>query len=248
MDAEARDLLRGLRSGRRLSQWDLAEQLGISQRHLSYVETGRSRPSRALLIRWLHALGSSLELTNDLLVAAGHAPAHRRTALADLGPADVALRRVLAAHEPYPAFVLDPEWNVVLANDGARHLADLLEAPALAANLLSVWCDPDGMRTRLENFDEVAPLVLAKLRADAVTVPSLAPSVTALSALIGVGPRSPALGPTVTTRFRSAAGPLTFLSILSTFGWPTDITAASLRIEQLFPADEATERALHTPP
>lgn len=252
------DVLRQARARRRLSQWDLSLELGISQRHLSFVEVGRSRPSRDLLLRWLDALDVPLVVRNEALLAAGHAPAYDDSPLdtEPLGEARRAVATLLRAHEPWPALVLDTAWDVVAANAGAAWLLDVAGCPvdlpgpdarggAPAVNLLDLAAGALG--AAVVNLPEVARSLLPQLRAEAVTEPALRPRLERLSAL---APRDEApvrFPPTLVTRYATAVGELAFLSMFTTFGTPHSITLRSLRVELMFPADEATRAARGVP-
>jgi len=254
------DTLRRARRGRRISQLELALDLGVSQRHVSFVESGRSRPSRELLISWLQVLEAPLALSNEALLAAGYAPAYSERHLGDpwLAEADQALEQLLRAHEPAPALVLDAEWNLVRLNGGARWLATTL-MPAAAdllgrgpVNMLDLLTHPEGLSRHVSNLGDVGPRFLAMLRREVAAHPSLLPRVEAYEADLrarlgnttasGSWPRPQA--PVLTTRFHSPFGELGFFSMFTTFGTPSDITLASLRVEHMFPADEATRAVL----
>lgn len=250
--------LQQVRAARRLSQLELALRLGVSQRHVSFVERGRARPSRGLLAAWLEALDAPLPVRNDAMLQAGYAPLYAARPLADpaLATANRALEQLLSAHDPQPAMVLNAEWRIVRMNRGARWLA-LQLAPWLATapptdDLLALLAHPDGFLRRLRNPHEAVPPLLAMLRHDVTNTPALAPRVTAveqaaaerLGQPVPPGRGGPPTAPTVTVRYATAAGELAFFSMFTTFGTPLDITLASLRVEHLFAADEATRRAL----
>lgn len=249
-------LLRDARKRRRISQWDLSLELDISQRHLSFVELGRSRPSRALLLRWLDSLDVPLLVRNEALTLAGHAPAYDESPLAApaLDDARRAVAHLLRAHEPWPALLLTPTWNVVAANAGTAWLLDAvgsdaavpgpdpLEGSAEPVNLLDLALGDLG--AAIINLREVAASLLDQLRHEAVTEPSLRPRVEQVEQL--VPPDSPPVRfpPMLVTRYASRHGDLAFLSMFTTFGTPHSVTLASLRLELLFPADDATRAAL----
>src|SRR3954453_8918524 len=141
------DLLRDWRRRRRLSQLDLAVEAEVSARHLSFVETGRSKPSRELLLHLAEHLEVPLRERNDLLLAAGYAPAYRQRPLDDeaMGPVRDALDKILAGHEPYPAVIVDRRWDLVSANEAALTILTDGVAPALLAapaNALRVTLHP----------------------------------------------------------------------------------------------------------
>jgi transcriptional regulator with XRE-family HTH domain len=251
-----RDTLQTARKAKRLSQLELALRIGVSQRHVSFVESGRAQPSRELLLAWLHELQAPLALRNVVLQQAGFAPVYRGSELDDavLAPVREALGRLLAAHDPMPAMVMDAAWNVLHMNRGARWMAVTLMPwmaqlpPDQPINLLDAMLHPEGMARNMINLEEVAPAMLAHLRDDASVVPELLPRVELLAAQIqqrfGKKPLSPwprQMAPVLTTRFATGYGELAFFSMFSTFGTPQDITLASLRVEHVFAADEVTK-------
>ena len=254
-----RNTLQNARKSRRISQLELALRLGVSQRHVSFVESGRSLPSRELLLSWLNELQAPLALRNVALLQAGYAPVYRATTLSDdsLTPAREALSRLLAAHDPMPAMVMDAAWNVLQMNRGAQWLAHTLMPWAAQIpqdqpfNMLDAMLHPEGMTHKMINIEEVAPVMLAHLRDDAALVPALLPRVELLTVQLQqrigkhLAPHpsklvARAMPPVLTTRFSTEHGDLAFFSMFTTFGTPQDITLASLRVEHLFAADEAT--------
>lgn len=254
------EALQRVRKARRVSQLELALQLGISQRHVSFVENGRSRPSRELLIAWLRALDAPLVLSNEALLTAGYAPAYTMGQLDDpwLADAGQALDQLLKAHEPAPALILDAEWNLLRMNSGTIWLATTLMPSAAAmlgqgpVNLLDLLTHPEGLARHISNLDDVGPRFLAVLRREASANPSLQPRVAAYEAYLvsRLGSATPSgswshpQAPVLTTRFDSQHGELAFFSMFSTFGTPNDITLASLRVEHMFAADDATRSVL----
>lgn len=254
-----RNTLQAARKSKRLSQLELALRMGVSQRHVSFVESGRARPSRELLLAWLHELQAPLALRNVALQQAGFAPVYRGSELGDavLAPVREALGRLLSAQDPMPAMVMDAAWNVLQMNRGAQWLATTLMPwmaqlpPGQPINMLDAMLHPEGMTRHMVNLEEVAPALLAHLRDDASVVPELQPRVEQLAAQIqqrlGKKPLAPwprQMAPVLTTRFATAHGELAFFSMFSTFGTPQDITLASLRVEHVFAADEATRRVV----
>jgi transcriptional regulator with XRE-family HTH domain len=254
------DILQGARRARRISQLELALQLGVSQRHVSFVESGRSRPSRELLHAWLLALDSPLALSNEALLSAGYAPVYSHGRLDDpsLAEADQALAQLLNAHEPAPALVLDAEWNLVRMNRGAVWLATTLlpwaadmigQAPI---NMIDMMTHPQGLGQCVTNLDDVGPRLLAMLRQEVSAHRALAPRIQAYEAFLvsrlGAKGMAAALlrpkAPVLTTRLTSPFGELAFFSMFTTFGTPNDITLSSLRVEHMFPADDATRAVL----
>ena len=247
-------LLRDWRRRRRLSQLDLALEAGVSARHLSFVETGRSKPSRQMVLHLAEQLDVPLRERNALLLAAGYAPSYAERALDDpeLAPVREALDLVLAGHEPYPAAVVDRRWNLLAGNRGIALLTDgvapwLLEPPV---NVLRVSLHPDGMAPRIANLAEWRGHLLDRLGREAVLTGD--PEVAALfDELAGLPSRPPAQdardfgGIAVPLRLRTPGGAeLSFLSTVSTFGTAIDITVAELSIESFFPADAATAAAV----
>jgi len=208
------EILRSARANRRVSQLELAMTLGVSQRHVSFVESGRARPSRELLLAWLRELETPLEQCNAALLAAGYAPAYGSADLseASLLPASAALRLLVAAHDPWPAFVLDAHWNLIDLNVGARRLASLLTVgpttiPPIRAdrseradraeradrperadrapfNMLDALAAPGGFSSRIANLNEVGPPLLARLRREARAIPGLAARTRLVEAMV----------------------------------------------------------------
>lgn len=247
------------RKSRRLSQLELALRMGVSQRHVSFVESGRAQPSRELLLTWLNELQAPLAVRNVALQQAGFAPVYLGSELGDavLAPVREALGRLLTAHDPMPAMVMDAAWNVLHMNRGAQWMAVTLMPwiaqlpPGQPINLLDAMLHPEGMTRHMTNLEEVGPAILAHLRDDASVVPELLPRVEQLAAQmqqrLGKKPLTPwprQMAPVLTTRFATPYGELAFFSMFSTFGTPQDITLASLRVEHVFPADDATRQVL----
>src|SRR3954447_21367305 len=166
------DLLRDWRRRRRLSQLDLAVNAEGSKGHLSFVESGRSKPSRELLLHLAEHLDVPLRERNDLLLAAGYAPAYRHRPLDDgaMGPVRAALDKILAGHEPFPAVIVDRGWNLVAANGPALTILTQGVAPHLLAppvNALRVTLHPDGLAPRITNLAEWSGHLLSRLRREA---------------------------------------------------------------------------------
>jgi transcriptional regulator with XRE-family HTH domain len=256
------------RKARRLSQLELALRLQVSQRHLSFVESGRAKPSRDLLLSWLQELDAPLAVRNAAMLQAGFAPVFSEASLTSpaLAPAHEALLALLQAHEPMPALVLDAHWNVLHMNRGAQWLAGLLMPELMAAlqtnattnaaaqplNMLDVLCHPQGFSGKMLNLAEVGPNLLAHLRDEASVLPELRPKVEAYAAMLkqrlgnqqlhNGWPRQ--IAPVLTARFASPLGELSFFSMFTTFGTPQDITLASLRVEHMFAADVPTKQVM----
>ena len=251
MARHAGELLREWRQRRRLSQLDLAIQADVSSLHLSFVETGRSRPTSEMILRLAEQLEVPLRERNALLLAGGYAPAYPERGLAEpeLAAVQAALKCVLVGHEPYPAVVVNRCWELVDANRGiavfTRHVApELLEPPA---NVLRLSLHPDGMAPRIANLPEWRARLLARLsrQIEATGDARLVRLHAELASYPGgEGTRPPASDVVVPLRYRSEDGELAFLSITALVGTPMDITVAELAIESFYPADAPTAAAL----
>jgi transcriptional regulator with XRE-family HTH domain len=254
----AGELLREWRERRRLSQMDLALDAGVSTRHLSFVETGRSAPSREMVLKLAEHLEVPLRERNHLLLAAGYAPVYAQNALdtPEMAPVRQALRRLMAGHEPYPAAVVDRHWTLVEGNSGIALLTrgvapELLQPPV---NVLRVSLHPDGMAPRIANLGEWRAHLLGRLRRQvALTADDrLAELLDELRGYPCDEPEPeveiPAPGDVVISlRLRHEHTELSFLSTVATFGTPLDVTVAELAIESFFPADEPTAATLRNP-
>jgi transcriptional regulator with XRE-family HTH domain len=250
-------LLKEWRMRRRRSQMDLALDAGVSPRHLSFVETGRSKPSPELLLVLAERLEVPLRERNAFLLAAGYAPRYSHTSLDDAAMRRVraALQRLLDGHDPYPGVVIDKAWNVVLSNDAARGFVALLP-PELAGpptNIFRACLHPDGFARQTLNFPEWCGYLLGQLhRLQTVTgdpeLEALAHEVSGYPNLVGSGrgagahPEEPSL--LVPWRLAVDGGHLSLFTTLTTFGTPQDITLAELAVELFYPADDDTEAAL----
>jgi len=252
-------LLREWRERRRLTQLELALDAGISTRHLSFVETCRSRPGREMLLRILKQLEVPFREQNRLLLASGHAPAFPERSLADpeLLPVREALDEILAGHEPYPAVVVDRAWNFVAANSAMRGLIGevtidpaLLEPPV---NVLRVSFHPRGLAPLIVNLGQWRTHFCQRLERQVAVTGDL--HLAALLEEVAGYPipgdePDPApdpearemLGP---VRFRApGGGELSFFGMFATFDTPFEVTTSELAMELLFPADQATTEAL----
>ncbi len=251
------NLLREWRQRRRMSQLDLALEAEISARHLSFIETGRSQPSREMVLNLTERLDVPLRERNVLLVAAGYAPVFPEKTLDD--PALAAARRavdmVLAGHEPFPALAVDRHWTLIASNAAVPSLltgADpsLLRPPI---NVLRLSLHPDGLAPRIANLVEWRAHLLARLRrqieisADKVLV-ELLDELAALPAPLSKRPIALSdhefAGVVVPFRLVTDGGILSFISTTMVFGTPVDITLSELALEAFFPADAATAEAL----
>lgn len=258
--ATAGSQLRLLRQQARLSQLDLALITGISQRHLSCIETGRAKPSPSTLHALLMALNTPLEQCNSVFLATGYAPRYEASPLA--APAMDAIRgaigNVLQANNPAPAIVLGSNWDVLAANASTAVLFDLIGLPTDAVeglNLLRTLLQPGGLGDHLLNAEEVRAVAWQRAAREALDNPELARVLETLPAASSPALLANEFPPLLMTRVDSAQGELNFLSTFTTFGMPLDITVASLRIEHLIPADaptwqimtQAYERSLEAP-
>ncbi|MGW0040646.1 helix-turn-helix domain-containing protein [Rhodococcus sp. NPDC003348] len=251
-DRPVGDLLRHWREHRRMSQLELAGRAEVSARHVSFLETGRSRPTRAMLLRLSEQLDIPLRERNSLFLAAGFAPAYPEHALGDVPMASVAraISQILHAHLPSPAVVVDRHWHLVDGNDAVALLvdgcsADLLEPPV---NVLRLSLHPEGMAPRIVNLGQWRAHVLRRLEHQIAATgdPVLGGLATELA---GYPCADPAVEPepgalVVPIRIRTAAGELALLSATTVFGTPLDVTVAELAIETFHAADERTAEAL----
>lgn len=251
------ELLRTWRLRRRRSQLDLASEAGVSTRHLSFVETGRARPSRELLLHLAAHLDIPLRERNALLLAAGYAPVYGHRPLDDaaMAPVRAALDVVLRGHEPFPAVVVDRHWDLVAANAAALGVLAGGVDPALLAppaNVLRASLHPDGLAPRIANLDQWSAHLVARLRreVDLYGDPALVALLEELCGYPGVvadpPPEDPASRLFVRLELRTETGALRFFSTVATFGTARDVTVEELAIESFFPADRATEEALRS--
>jgi transcriptional regulator with XRE-family HTH domain len=237
-----------------LSQLELAIEAEVSTRHLSFVETGRARPSRDMVLHLAERLDVPLRERNRLLLAAGYAPAYRESALdsASLAPVASAVRQLLAAHEPYPAVVVNSRSELLDANAPVGVFLAGIDPALLAppANVLRIALHPDGMAPRIINLPTWRTHLLERLRrqltgtADeglAALYDELAGYPGGLADDAGHDPGAAVALP---MRYRHDGRELRFLSTIATFGAPLDVTVAELAIESFYPADEETADVL----
>jgi len=251
-DVHVGALLREWRQTRRLSQFDLALEAEVSARHLSYVETGKSQPSRDMVWRLADALDVPLRERNALLVAAGYAPEYGESPLTtpEMAPVRKAIECILKQQEPYPALVSNRTWDVLATNHAAIRLFAVLRGGAPRhGNIFDQVFDPEDMRPFLSNWGEVAAYLIRHLH-EALAA---APGDEKLRALRDRVLRYPDIPdpwrtrepgslplPLVPAVFRKGELELSFFSTLTTFGSPRDVTLDELHIECMFPMDEAT--------
>jgi len=256
---EAGPLLREWRERRRLTQLELALEAGVSTRHLSFVETGRSHPGREMLLRLLEGLNLPFREQNRVLLAAGHAPAFPERSLDDpeLAPVREALDVILRGHEPYPAVAVDRAWNLVAANSVMLALAEFVEIdPELLEppiNVMRVGLHPRGLAPLMVNLGDwhahwldrlgrqlaaTGDEQLAALIEEVASYPVPDPERDPASGIWG----DEMLGPVKV--HSPEGGELSFFGMFATFDTPFEVTSSELAIELLFPADRTTAEML----
>ncbi|MGW4641477.1 helix-turn-helix domain-containing protein [Sphaerisporangium sp. NPDC004334] len=243
--------LRRWRERRRVSQLELAISAGTTQRHLSYMERGRSMPGRTMVVRLAESLGLSPRERNGLLLTAGYAPVFPESRLDEplLRPVLDALTGVLDGHLPYPAVVLRPYGEVVAANSAIAVLTEgaspeLLRPPV---NVLRLALHPDGMAPRVRNLAAWGRHIIENLRAMAARSPDarLEGFIAELSGYVPVTDPGPDhLGFAVPLRLWSPEGELRLLTTITSFATAVDVTLAELHLEAFLPADEPTAALL----
>lgn len=259
MGADVGAMIREWRKERRMSQLALAMEAEVSTRHVSYVETGKSQPSRQMVLLLASALEVPLRERNAMLVAAGFAPVYRETDLADpaMAPARAVLELILRQHEPFPAVVVDRKGDLLMVNEAGAFLTNAAcrDHAAMAAvgppNVLRWLLHPSGVRDTLVDWEVVARAIVGRavreLRAEHDR--GLARVLDEVLSYPGVPgdlgePRLDAPPLLVPTRFALPEGELAFVSTITTLGTAVDVTLQELRIESFFAIDETTERAM----
>jgi transcriptional regulator with XRE-family HTH domain len=255
-------LLKDWRGRRGFSQLDLAVAARTTQRHLSFIESGRAKPSREMILRLAATMNLSLRQQNALMLAAGYAPLWRERDLSapDLAVVNSALDHMLGQHEPYPAFVIDRCWNLLRANRGASNLTEFLTGAAPAptpsepVNLAVALLAPDGLRPFIANWQEVALHFIRRVQADA-HADGTAETADLLNRLLAF-PDVPAVSDVMTSdegqnpvlpiHFQRGGTSLRLFTTIATLGTPRDVTLEETRIEFFFPMDEATTRAFRS--
>ena len=251
-------LLREWRGRRRLTQLELALDAGVSARHLSFVETGRSKPGREMLLRVAEQLQIPFRERNQILLAAGHAPAFPERPLDDpvLTPVRIALDRILSAHEPYPGIAFNRRWDLVASNEAASSMVERIEIdPALLAppiNVLRMGLHPRGLAPYIANLGHWRAHFLGRL-SEQVAITGDPTLVTLLEELTDYpgGRDEDCAGETVEAqdvlgpvRVRGpGGGEWSFFGMFATFDTPFEVTTSELALELLFPADQETEQA-----
>lgn len=248
-------LLRRWRDARGMSQLTLATEAGISTRHLSFLETGRAQPSREMVQLLAGMLDVPLGERNALLVSAGYAPAYGERPLTapELEPVRRALQFTLRQQEPFPALVVDGEWNVVMGNEASRRIFDLFTDPdcdEVNVNVMRTVFDPRGLRRFIVNWEELAECLVNSLHRQVADTGSavMVRLRDELLACPGVPSRwsvpdpTVVMPPLVSMQLRKDDLSLTFFSMITTLGTPRDVTLQQLKIECFFPADAVTEQ------
>jgi transcriptional regulator with XRE-family HTH domain len=251
-------LLRHWRQRRRISQLELSLRCGISQRHLSFLESARSRPSRSMILRLSEALEVPLRERNQWLHAAGFAPVYRALELdsPEMRPVMAAVQMMLRNHEPFPAAALDRSWNIRLANQPFERLSAWLggelweRVGGSSRNLIRLLFHPDGLRPFVSNWETIAPCLWQRAEREAMS----AHGTEAQRLLDELRPMQEEhvlsgaaelpLLPVLPLQLEHAGVRLSLFTVIATFGTPQDVTTDELRIESLFPADDETEHLL----
>lgn len=247
--------LRAWRARRRLSQLDMALEADISQKHLSFLESGRAAPSRAMVLRLAEGLDVPLRERNALLMAAGYAPVYpaRRLDDASLAAARAAIDLLLKGHEPFPALAVDRHWNMIAANVVAGGLLTALVAPSLReapVNVVRASLHPDGLAPHIVNLAQWRAHLLYRLDRQIAAsgdegLRALRDEMAALPAArqggVDIDPAAEVFVPLI---LETPQGRLSLFSTITIFGTPVDVTLAEIAIESFFPADEATRRVL----
>ena len=242
--------LKDWRTQRRMSQLDLGLRANVSARHISFLETGRARPSRPMVLQLCDSLEVPRAARNSLLNAAGFAPAYRRRSLdaEEMAYVRAAVDWTLERHAPFPAFALDKHWTILRANKPAEFLLSGANL-AVGDSLLALMSDTERMTAILENALEVMQHMLVRLRTESAHLggdPVLDEAAERLARSIGdqASDLAMPLPPVIPARYRAGEMGLSFFSALAQFGSAEDIALAELKIEMMFPADEPTRQFL----
>lgn len=250
-----------MRAALGISQLELALRLGMSQRHIGFVELGRARPSLSLILSWTRETGGTIDERNAALVSAGYSPAFLESAPADCRQsAEIQiLREMLVAHEPYPGIIFDADWTVRAMSEGGRWLCSvgmpgLLEqdgVPSSEIDMITAVTHPAGLLSKVINAAETGRALLRQLRLEQLTRPSLKARVDRFEASLteryGAGKCARAPGDThLKIMLDTEYGQMTFLLVQTVFGIPQNVTQKSLRSELWFPFDDATRTRMTT--
>jgi transcriptional regulator with XRE-family HTH domain len=255
-------LLKGWRQKRRLSQLELALDAGVSQRHVSFLESGRAKPSRSMILQLSETLEVPLRERNDWLIAAGFAPVFRARPLDDPQMSQVmsAVRMMLANHEPFPAIAIDRAWNIRLANRPFDLLLSMIGDDVWARvggperNLMRLFFHPNGVKPLVANWKAIAPLLWHRARREADTLGGQ--EMKEVLADLGQyqdpetlwAAEETALVPVLPLEMQKDGLRVSLFTVIATFGTAQDVTADELRIESFFAADEATEKLFRAAP
>jgi len=254
---ELGDLLKQWREVRGRSQLDISTDTGISQRQISFIESGRSVPTRSTLMGIAQALEVPLRERNALLLAAGYAPLYSDAAWNsdEMKSINRALQRIIAQHEPYPAVVMDRYWNVLLTNEAAPRFfncfIDLSGRPS-PRNMLHLMFDPKGMRPFVAHWEDLAKTLIQRVHREAVGHVVDDQTKELIADLLGYPdvqldwrvPERPSALPVIPMTFAKDGAMMNYFSLVTTVGTPRAVAAQELRLECLYPADDETE-ALH---
>ncbi len=246
-------LFRQWRTTRNLSQLALASSAGISQRHISWLESGRSKPSREMVLRLAEALNVPLRARNVLLTAAGFAPQYRESSMeaSHMAPVADALRQVLNHHDPFPAMVIDRRWHKVMSNRGADLILSLAGVPAneqgsTPFNLAAATLSAQGLRPYIRNLEEAIPMFVHRLRSEAQAhgdpeeLAYVEGLIRQADLNVPLKAHSEPLLPVMPLELGIGGIELSVFTVISTFGTPQDVTTDELRVEAFYPADDAT--------
>lgn len=250
------NLLKSWRQKRRLSQLDLALESGVSQRHLSFLESGRAKPSRSMILQLSETLEVPLRERNDWLVAAGFAPVFRARPLDDpqMNQVMAAVRMMLTNHEPFPAIAIDRAWNIRMTNRPFDMMTTIIgkdlwsRVGGTERNLMRLFFHPNGIRPMIVNWKAIAPLLWHRARREAEALGGqemkavLADLAQYQDAETLWAAEEAALVPVLPLEMQKDGLRISLFTVIATFGTAQDVTADELRIESLFPADEATEK------
>lgn len=258
MSSPLPDLLKKSRARLGISQLEISLRLGVSQRHVSFIESGRAQPSRTLLLAWMRELQADDSLRNAALLHAGFAPGDLAGGRRTSGESLPALRQILAAHHPNAGLIFDADWRIVELNGGARWLFGMLmpelwrDAPSDGQiDMIASLEHPAGLLASVRDPGRVSRALLAHLRAEQWARPGLSPRVDRLAAILGqrfdLPVHAMANGtplPYLDVSFDTPLGVLSFLLVQTVFGLPHDVTVGSLRIELWYPLDSLTTNIL----
>jgi transcriptional regulator with XRE-family HTH domain len=254
---ELGDLLRYWRDARGVSQLDLSLEAGVSQRQISFIESGRSVPGRETLLTLAQTLEVPLRERNALLLAAGYAPVYSEAPwnVQEMHGVIRALERVVRQHEPFPAIVMDRHWNVLMTNDAAPRFFDCfidMASRKSPRNMLHLIFDPQGMRPFVADWDTTSRSLLQRVHRESVGHVIDAGTRNLLDELLAYpdvprdwktyhGPATAATMPVIPLGFISEGAVLRYFSMVTTVGTPQNVAAQELRLECMFPADDETE-------